>query len=250
MPYKPTVLTFIFFTALFTSMSNQLLADQLGSFGERIFAFQMRLAKNGNTIAQYKLGTLYEFGVSVPPNIDEAMYWYQKAAEDNYKPAINRLGYLDIRINGFDKDKHQAWYESLLDDIKQIDSDAIVLYGQMHRHGIVVERNLPKAVDYLKQASSLGHTEVDTEVEEIERQIAEAESKAKAREVEAKVSQAKPLPKTQVTRKPNTQKQITKSKAEEKNDLEEKRRRYEEAMRKFREEARMLERQQKWAESE
>jgi len=68
-------------------------ADE-NSFGYRVFVLQKGMALRGSTLAQHKLGTFYEFGISVEPDPDEAIIWYKKAAEKNNKAAIDRLIYL------------------------------------------------------------------------------------------------------------------------------------------------------------
>ena len=115
-------------------------AVELGSFGQRIFQFQEKLAQGGNTLAQYKLGTLYEFGVSVKPDLEKARVWYKKAAAKGYKPAINRLTYLDVKKSGFDEKKHTAWFEDVLAESESSEANALILLGQMNRHGIAVEK--------------------------------------------------------------------------------------------------------------
>ena len=50
-------------------------------------------AENGDAREQFNLGYRYEFGEGTAIDYDKAFYWYQKAAEANYPPALCRLGY-------------------------------------------------------------------------------------------------------------------------------------------------------------
>lgn len=232
-------------------------ADELGSFGDRIFQFQEKLALRGNTLAEYKLGTLYEFGVSVEPNEQKAIHWYQKAADDDYLPAKNRLTFLEVRRSGFDKNRHADWLENLVKLAQSSDPNAMILLGQMYRNGIHLKKNLTKALYFLERASSIGHTEVDSQIDSIKREMEantrkKNEAEAAAREQEAKEKPKKSRPakparsaekKATVKKKPTAKKPAIETK-------EEKRLKYEAAMRKLREEAKLLEQQQKWAESE
>jgi len=158
--------------------SQALKAEDLGTFGTHIFMFQEKLAKRGNVRAQYKLGTLYEFGVSVKPNVEQARHWYQLAAESNYLPAINRNTYLEVKASGFIPQKHNQWLSELIQQAKTTEPNALILLGQMHRHGIGVKKDLEKSLDLLSQASALGHTEIDAEIDAISREIEKQEAVA------------------------------------------------------------------------
>ena len=63
-------------------------AVELGAFGNSVFQFQKRMASKGNTSAEYKLGTFYEFGISVPSNIEEAT----KQCLENVKQILKGVG--------------------------------------------------------------------------------------------------------------------------------------------------------------
>jgi len=236
---------------------NPLYAADLGSFGERIFQFQEKLANNGNKLAQYKLGTLYEFGVSVAPNQQQARLWYKQSASQGYQPAIDRLTYLEVRQNGYDENSHRVWFERVLTQAEAYEPDSLILLGQMNRHGIVVDQDLELALNLLQQASSLGHTEVDSQIDELKRQIhanqqrsqaskkaskqANQQAKAKAKPVQAKpVEQARPA---KVVDTP------VKAEIDEQAEIEARRLRYEKAMRELYRQEQLLEQQQEWAES-
>ena len=235
---------------LFISSVN---AVELGSFGSSIFQFQKKLAAKGNTQAQYKLGTLYEFGVSVNPDIDEARNWYNKAAKKKYTPAINRLIYLEIKQSGYDKAKHDSWFKGLLDQAGKRDANALILLGQMNRHGINVSKNLDQSLTYLDIASSLGNSEIESEIDEVMREIeardalkekieaSRSESKEETNEAKPK-PKAKKKPKKKVAKKPKP--------TPKPSNKDDRRRKYEAAMRKLQEEARLMKQQQEWSEEQ
>jgi hypothetical protein len=50
------------------------------------------LAKQGNAVAQFNLGIMYEHGQHLPRNAKEAIQWYLLAAEQGYAPAQFNLG--------------------------------------------------------------------------------------------------------------------------------------------------------------
>jgi len=233
-------------------------AESLGTFGDRIFEFQEKMAHKGNTFAEYKLGTLYEFGVSVKPDPVEASKWYKKAARKNYTPAINRLTYLDIKQNGYDRTRHDPWFKQLLNQVSSKEPNALILLGQMNRYGINVDKNLDKAIEYLELASALGHTEVDSEIDEINREIEASKAITKTtiskpeNKPANKINKPEVKPATKPVYKPTAAKKtintpVKKIVTEE--SVEQKRIKYEAAMKKLMEENRLMEQQQKWAES-
>jgi len=228
--------------------SQTVKSEELGTFGARIFTFQEKLAKKGNMRAQYKLGTLYEFGISVKPNIEQASHWYQLAAKKDYIPAINRNIYLEVKANGFVPQKHNQWLSDLINLVDTADPNALILLGQMHRHGIGVKKDLEKSLSLLSRASSLGHTEIDAEIDEISRALEKQDAQAtENKKRKALINKKK---KAAALKKRNEEKRKKNKQNKKQKEADEKLRRYEEAMRKLREEEQLLEQQQKWAESQ
>lgn len=51
----------------------------------------MKSAEQGYALAQYSLGTCYQTGNGVPKSEEEAIKWYQKAADQGDEYAIEKL---------------------------------------------------------------------------------------------------------------------------------------------------------------
>lgn len=51
-------------------------------------------ARNGNPVAEYGLGHMYQYGIGVTQDTNQAIYWYQQAANQNYLDAKQRLAEL------------------------------------------------------------------------------------------------------------------------------------------------------------
>lgn len=240
-------LSLILFCLFSLPLNTSYAADALGDFGTRVFQFQEKLAMKGNHLAQYKLGTMYELGVAVESNLDEALGWYQKAADQGYQPAKNRIIYLEIKHRGYDKNRHEAWLNNVQKSAQSLESDSILLLGQMYHHGIAVEKDLDKAQDLLSRASSLGHTEIDNEIAAVEAKI-RAREKSKQETQQAK-QQQQTQSAAETTRAEKQERQREEQARREAEAIRaEKRRRYEETMRKLMEEQRIIDEQQKWAE--
>ncbi|MCW8933873.1 MAG: sel1 repeat family protein [Gammaproteobacteria bacterium] len=239
----------LFFLNFILFQSTLLKAD-VNSFGHRIFIMQEKQAQKGNTLAEYKLGTFYEFGISVKPDTEKAKIWYEKAAKKKYNPATDRLLYLDIKQHGYKKSSHANWLSNISRKAKNGRANALILFGQMHHHGLGVKKDLNKAIELLSKASSLGHTEVDREIGEIKQKIA---SKNKAVEKPAEKKQpevAKKVvkKKTKAVKAAPKKARIKKSAKNKEREAALKRQKYEETMRKLRQEALILEQQQEWTE--
>lgn len=67
-----------------------------------------RRARAGEIRAQYLFGYLYEFGLGVPPDPQEAARWYEAAAEGGAREAQFRLGLLYLTGEGVEPDRRRA----------------------------------------------------------------------------------------------------------------------------------------------
>lgn len=228
--------------------ANQLYAVELGTFGERIFQFQEKLANSGNKLAQYKLGTLYEFGISVEPNQQQARLWYEKSASQDYQPAVDRLTYLEVRQDGYDESRHRVWFERVLSQAGAYEPDSLILLGQMNRYGIVVDQNLNMALNLLQQASSMGHTEVDSQIDELKREIYARQQRREA-EKQQQAAKAKAVEQSRLEKARQAAARAKTDEQDEQAEREARRLRYEEAMRELYKQELMLQQQQEWAES-
>lgn len=248
--------TVISFVAVYSLLQPfNLHAVELGAFGNSVFQFQKKMAAKGNTSAEYKLGTLYEFGISVKPDVKEASNYYKRAAKKGYQPAINRLTYLEIKQSGYNKSKHDTWFKNLSSQAASSEPNALILLGQMHRHGINVEKNLNKSLAMLQKANALGHTEVDSQIDEIYREL-EAKAELRDRTLNTQTETTNKAP-TAVKPKPKKAKPVKVSKSKpvvakkkRSKSSEAKRRKYEEAMRKLYQESLIMQQQQEWSEEE
>lgn len=101
-------------------------------------------AQQGLASAQNDLGTMYLNGVGIESHPAEAAYWYRKAAEQGEKVAQFNLAMRYISGNGADRDYPLAvrW---LTKSAKQGYVEAIGELGTMYRFGRGVKRNFVTA---------------------------------------------------------------------------------------------------------
>ncbi|MCW8957341.1 MAG: hypothetical protein OQL09_10695, partial [Gammaproteobacteria bacterium] len=82
-------------------------AKDLTKYSSSVVEFQMKLARNGNSLAQFKLGSMYETGQGVEKDEKQAREWYQKSAAKGHQAARDRLTFMEVKESGYKADKHQ-----------------------------------------------------------------------------------------------------------------------------------------------
>ncbi len=265
MTHRTLTTTALFLGCVMVTAMQLANASELDSLTSNVFTFQQKLANNGNVHSQTKLGEMLEAGNGVEQNIDQARQWYKKAADAGYKPAKNRLIHLDIITNGYDAAKYADWVASIKADVKKRDRDSMFLLAQMYREGLGVKKDYTAAKDILDTLSISGNMSIDNEISLLDAEIraskkheqqqarerAEAEKRAEA-ERQKQLEEAEQQKQEDALAKATAQAQ-TKAKAaaaakSKEQIAEEKRRHYEEVMRKLKEEELILKQQQKWAE--
>ena len=66
------------------------------------------LANQGNAQAQYELGLMYELGMGIEKDLNQAFVWYQKSANQAYAKAQYNLGIFYALAKGVNKDIEQS----------------------------------------------------------------------------------------------------------------------------------------------
>ena len=90
------------------------------------------MADSGHSRAQFNLAYMYEFGIAVPANNQEAVKWYQRSAEQGYARAQNFLGWMYEMGKGVTQDRAEAlkWLRKAAD---QGSDDAIADYRLINK---------------------------------------------------------------------------------------------------------------------
>jgi TPR repeat protein len=240
--------------------SADVLADT-AELSSNLFNFQVKLANNGNVQSQTKVGEMLEAGNGVGKDLKQARHWYQLAAKADYLPAKNRLAYLDIRTQGYNKAKDSAWVESIKTQAAAQDRDSMLLLAQMYRQGVGVDRNYDSAKQLLKVLSVSGNMIIDFENAQLNADIIAEKKHQQALEAqraaqENKRAEAQRQKKVQAAAQAQqaaeqAQQAADKAKADaaaQQETKEQKRARYDAVMKELKEKQQRLEQQQKWAE--
>jgi len=135
-----------------------------------VFRFHQKMAKRGSAQSQQTLGLMYETGSGTRQSLLSARMWYEKSAAQNYKPAINRLTYLQIRQSGF-SGKHQQWLKNLKNDANFNEGEALFLLGQMYSEGTGVNKNLDKSLALLRKAVSGNIPGSETQIAKVKKEL-------------------------------------------------------------------------------
>lgn len=138
-------------------------AAGLAAFNRKDFAHAfsewIEPAKAGDAHAQHGLGMLYELGQGVPnPDAKAAADWYEKAAAQNYAPAINNLARLYADGRGVNQDLSRAielWSRAA----EAGNVTARFNLGLQYASGSGVAKDPKKAAAYLLQAAEGGLAE-------------------------------------------------------------------------------------------
>ncbi len=114
-------------------------------------------AASGNAYDQLNLGAAYDNGIGVSRDIDQALYWYQKAAEQGVAEAQFNLAHLLVEQE-MSATVAAEWMRKAAE---QGMVDAEYLMGVIYAEGIGVEPDREEALSWLQKAAGKGHTEAE-----------------------------------------------------------------------------------------
>ena len=109
-----------------------------------------------NSIAQFFLGVMYEYGEVVAEDNVEAVRWYRKSAVQGNSDAQCILGFKYANGEGVAEDDVEAvrWYRK---SAQQGDADAQHGLGLMHANGEGVAEDIVQAYAWFSVAGAQGH---------------------------------------------------------------------------------------------
>ena len=111
-----TILMIVLFVAIAVSVSAQDFNRGVDAYRSGDYATAMNewrpLAEQGNMVAQYALGVMYDLGEGVSKDAKQAVKWYSLAAEQGYALAQYALGVIYERGAGVTLEPKEAvkWY--------------------------------------------------------------------------------------------------------------------------------------------
>lgn len=245
---KPVFLSLIAVVCMTMQLSvSNAVADNISRSTTSVFNFQQSLAEKGNAQAQYKLASMYEFGVGTEKDLLAAQEWYTKASRNGSQESEDRLIYLEIRKNGFKRNLHATWLNKIEIAFDAGDQHSAMVLGQLYSYGIGVKKDLNESIRLLNKAGVYENPVIVYEISRVEREIKNlSRQKLHGQKKTTKAQQKEIIYTSQPPNKPPDKTDLLAQKHID--EKTEKRRRYEEVMRKLREEERIIEEQQAWSE--
>jgi TPR repeat protein len=113
------------------------------------------LADQGNALAQYSIGVMYDIGGGVKKDYQEALKWYRLAAAQGHASAQYSIGVMYTHGLGVTKNYQEAlkWHRLAAD---QGNADAQYNIGYMYTHGIGVTKNYQEALKWYRLSAAQG----------------------------------------------------------------------------------------------
>lgn len=112
-------------------------------------------AEGGDAWAQLNLGAAYDNGMGVERDLNQALHWYQVAAEQGLAEAQYNLAHLLVSEE-LSAAAAAGWMRKAAE---QGMADAQYLMGVIYAEGIGLEMDDVRAVEWLKRAIAQGHEE-------------------------------------------------------------------------------------------
>jgi len=124
-------------------------------------------AERGNRISQYIIGcySFYALGV-IAHDETTATHWWTLSANQGYTPAIFNLACAYQQGQGIKSDLFEA-ARLFKEAAKSDDIDASYFMGLCYEFGLGVEADADVAIEWLKKAAAMGHTEAISKLEKI-----------------------------------------------------------------------------------
>ena len=122
---------------------------------EEAYKWYRKAAEAGLAVSQFNVGLMYQYGRGVQKNIPEAVKWFRKAAEQNHASAELKMGYLTVKGIGVKRDYREAmkWYRRAAE---HGDDKGYVNIGILYARGRGVKKDPNRAVQYYIMGAQKG----------------------------------------------------------------------------------------------
>ena len=177
--------------AIFTTLMSVALAASSLSYAEvideswrQVYEFQSKMAAQGSSSAQFKLGEMYQHGRGVEKNYDTAIDWYSKAKSNGHAEAAERIAMIQQAIQdnkqASQKEKAEAKRKAEEELARQQEVEKKRAAAAEARRKEEEERKKKRAVQAKKAAAEEKSKQANLSDEERARKIKEAQERAKA----------------------------------------------------------------------
>ena len=119
---------------------------------QTLFKEKLQEAHQGNSNAQYDIGSMYQNGRGVSPDRNKAIEWYKKAAAQDNKKAVTRLKLLQANEERFRKE---------LVNVKNGNKESQYKLGNMYTEGVGTNIDLAKAAEAYDKSAHQGYVKAE-----------------------------------------------------------------------------------------
>ncbi len=119
---------------------------------QTLFKEKLKEANEGNSNAQFDIGSMYQNGRGVSPDRAEAIDWYERAAEQQNEKAISRLKLLQANEERFRKESTSAGNGNPESQYK---------LGNMYTEGVGTNIDLARALELYEQSANQGYAKAE-----------------------------------------------------------------------------------------
>ncbi|MEJ2489817.1 MAG: tetratricopeptide repeat protein [Sulfurovaceae bacterium] len=121
-----------------------------------------KLASEGDTLAQFNVALMLDFGFGVKKDAKEAMKWYYKAANSHHGPSQYNLAKhydMDAATDASAETKAKIWYEKACEnEVAKACTNLALLY---YNGGKTFKKNTPKALEFFVKGSEFGDSKAN-----------------------------------------------------------------------------------------
>lgn len=147
-------------------------------YNKALILFVSAYEEQPDDILAYQVGRMYLSGQGTEPNIENAIDWFNKAAEQNNPDALYQLGYIyrNEEYGVIDIAASNRCFLSACEiylkrfEVNPNDSEAAYKLGTIYHYGLGVEQDINKAIEYYKKSAELGNKRAKQKIDEMENQ--------------------------------------------------------------------------------
>ena len=119
---------------------------------QNLFKEKLQEATQGNSNAQYDVGSMYQNGRGVKSDRSKAVEWYKKSAKQGNKQSVSRLGLMRANEDRFGKTLTRA---------EKGDLESQYMLGNMYTKGIGVGTDNSKAIEWYEKSATQGYAKAE-----------------------------------------------------------------------------------------
>ncbi len=132
--------------------------DPDGEIAERLVSYRTQVAESDGRHGYSSLGEMYRTGIGMPKDPNEAIKWFQRAADSGFHWGNECLGWMYFEGDGIPVDYKKAFEYFTIDNFRKLFCTTYAL-GEMYRLGLYVAQDDKKACEYY---ASIVYEDVDS----------------------------------------------------------------------------------------